>query len=191
MHGVILYHLRQFAVERFGPDCWDNAQAAAGLEDQVYVPVRLYPDGDMDALVAALEDETALHRNDLLEAFGKWVIPPLINMYRALIPRHWNARDFLLNVEEQVHQKVVRLKDPEARPPRIEARELAPSFIFNEGEAFGWEPESGHADPSGTAMAYSVRAREMGASVVLESPALGVEVRDGRVRAGTNLETVE
>ena len=87
MHGVILYHLRQFAVERFGPDCWDNAQAAAGLEDQVYVPVRLYPDGDMDALVAALEDETALHRNDLLEAFGKWVIPPLINMYRALIPR--------------------------------------------------------------------------------------------------------
>ena len=129
MHGVILYHLRQFAVGRFGPDCWDNAQAAAGLEDQVYVPVRLYPDGDMDALVAALEDETALHRNDLLEAFGKWVIPPLINMYRALIPRHWNARDFLLNVEEQVHQKVVRLKDPEARPPRIEVRELAPGVL--------------------------------------------------------------
>ncbi|WP_370209502.1 heme NO-binding domain-containing protein [Alloalcanivorax venustensis] len=129
MHGVILYHLRQFAVERFGPDCWDNAQAAAGLEDLVYVPVRLYPDGDMDALVAALEDETALHRNDLLEAFGKWVIPPLINMYRALIPRHWNARDFLLNVEEQVHQKVVRLKDPEARPPRIEVRELAPGVL--------------------------------------------------------------
>jgi len=93
------------------------------------VPVRLYPDGDMDALVAALEDETALHRNDLLEAFGKWVIPPLINMYRALIPRHWNARDFLLNVEEQVHQKVVRLKDPEARPPRIEVRELAPGVL--------------------------------------------------------------
>ena len=129
MHGVILYHLRQFAVERFGPDCWDNAQAAAGLEERVYVPVRLYPDGDMDALVAALEDETALHRNDLLEAFGKWVIPPLINMYRALIPRHWNARDFLLNVEEQVHQKVVRLKDPEARPPRIEVRELAPGVL--------------------------------------------------------------
>ncbi|HEX5677063.1 MAG TPA: heme NO-binding domain-containing protein [Alcanivorax sp.] len=129
MHGVILYHLRQFAVERFGPDCWDNAQAAAGLETQVYVPVRLYPDGDMDALVAALEEETALHRNDLLEAFGKWVIPPLINMYRALIPRHWSARDFLLNVEEQVHQKVVRLKDPEARPPRIEVRELAPGVL--------------------------------------------------------------
>lgn len=129
MHGVILYHLRQFAVERFGPDCWENAQAAAGLETQVYVPVRLYPDDEMDALVAALEEETALHRNDLLEAFGKWVIPPLINMYRALIPRHWNARDFLLNVEEQVHQKVVRLKDPQARPPRIDVRELAPGVL--------------------------------------------------------------
>ena len=77
----------------------------------------------------------ALHRNDLLEAFGKWVIPPLINMYRALIPRHWNARDFLLNVEEQVHQKVVRLKDPEARPPRIEVLSWPPAC---------WKSATGH-----------------------------------------------
>ena len=66
-----------------------------------------------------------------------------------------------------------------------EARELAPSFVLNEGEAFGWEPESGHADPSGTALAYSVRAREMGASVVLESPARDIEIEGGRVVAVT------
>ncbi|MCH8207550.1 MAG: hypothetical protein IIA62_00580, partial [Nitrospinae bacterium] len=68
-----------------------------------------------------------------------------------------------------------------------EARELAPSFVLNEGEAFGWEPESGHADPSGTALAYSVRAREMGASVVLESPALDIVIEGGRVVAVTTV----
>ena len=64
-----------------------------------------------------------------------------------------------------------------------EARELAPAFDLHEGEGFAWEPESGHGDPSGTAMAYSTRARELGASVVLESPAQSVVIENGRVVA--------
>ena len=66
-----------------------------------------------------------------------------------------------------------------------EAHELAPAFHLGEGEAFAWEPQSGHGDPSGTALAYSTRARELGAQVVLESPALSVEVSNGRVVAVT------
>ena len=62
-----------------------------------------------------------------------------------------------------------------------EARELVPAFTLQEGESVAWEPESGHADPSGTALAYSVRAREMGARVVLESPAKDVGIEKGRV----------
>ena len=68
---------------------------------------------------------------------------------------------------------------------REEARELAPAFELEEGEAFAWEPESGHADPSGTALAYSTRARELGAQVVLESPVYNVEITGGRVVAVT------
>jgi len=64
-----------------------------------------------------------------------------------------------------------------------EARGLAPAFHFDEGEAFAYEPESGHGDPSGTAMAYSTRARELGATVLLQSPAQTVEVCAGRVVA--------
>ena len=66
-----------------------------------------------------------------------------------------------------------------------QARELAPGFVLEADEAFAWEPDSGHADPSGTAMAYSARARDLGANVVLESPAMDVEVRGGRVVAVT------
>jgi glycine/D-amino acid oxidase-like deaminating enzyme len=66
-----------------------------------------------------------------------------------------------------------------------EARELAPGFVLNEGEAFVWEPESGHADPSGTAMAYANQARELGADIILESPANEVEIDNGKVVAVT------
>ena len=68
---------------------------------------------------------------------------------------------------------------------RDEAHELAPAFALGETEAFAWEPESGHCDPSGTALAYSTRARDMGAKVVLESPATSVEISGGKVVAVT------
>ena len=68
---------------------------------------------------------------------------------------------------------------------RQEAEELAPHFHFGDDEAFAYEPESGHADPSGTGLAYATRARELGAEVVLESPALDVEIANDRVRAVT------
>ena len=69
-----------------------------------------------------------------------------------------------------------------------EAQELAPGFDYADGESYAWEPQSGHADPSGTAMAYAARSREMGAEIILESPVADVEIADGRVvavRTGT------
>ena len=68
---------------------------------------------------------------------------------------------------------------------RQEAKELAPAFELGETEAFAWEPESGHGDPSGVALAYSTRSRELGARVVLESPATSVEIDGGKVVAVT------
>ncbi len=65
----------------------------------------------------------------------------------------------------------------------MEARELAPAFHFGEDEHFAWEDQSGHGDASGTALAYVTRARELGASIALESPALEVETSNGRVTA--------
>ena len=61
-----------------------------------------------------------------------------------------------------------------------EAQELAPAFDYADGESYAWEPQSGHADPSGTAMAYAARSREMGAEILLESPVTDVEIENGR-----------
>ena len=64
-----------------------------------------------------------------------------------------------------------------------EAKELAPGFFVEDCGGIAYEPESGHADPSGTAMAYASRAREMGVEIALENPALELELKGGRVRA--------
>lgn len=71
---------------------------------------------------------------------------------------------------------------------REEAREIAPGFYVDDCAAIAYEPVSGYADPSGTATAYSVRARGLGASVMLRSPARSIEVAGGKVIAVTTAD---
>ena len=66
---------------------------------------------------------------------------------------------------------------------REEGRELAPSFAFADDETLFWEPETGYGDPYKVTSAYVIRAKEMGARVELDLPALGIEVEGGHVVA--------
>ena len=76
---------------------------------------------------------------------------------------------------------------------REDAAELAPAFYLDDCAGIAYEPLSGHADPSGTALAYAARARELGARVRLQAPADSVEVSGGKVTAvvvnGERIET--
>ena len=76
---------------------------------------------------------------------------------------------------------------------REDAAELAPAFHLDDCAGIAYEPLSGHADPSGAALAYAARARELGARVRLKAPAESVEVSGGRVTAvvanGERIET--
>ncbi len=66
---------------------------------------------------------------------------------------------------------------------REDAKEVAPGFYLDDCAAIAYEPQSGYADPSGTAAAYARRARDLGATVQLQTPATGIEVTGGRVVA--------
>ena len=76
---------------------------------------------------------------------------------------------------------------------REDAAEIAPAFYLDDCAGIAYEPLSGHADPSGTALAYAARARELGARVRLQAPVESVEVAGGRVTAvvsdGERVET--
>ena len=62
-----------------------------------------------------------------------------------------------------------------------DAAEIAPGFHLDDCAAIAYEPLSGHADASGTAMAYATRARQLGVRMALRSPASGLEIAGGKV----------
>ena len=118
MHGVIVTNFKRYLDEFIGTDAWGEVVSAAGLQGKTYLPVALYPDEEMEALLRAAELATGLRRDDLLADFGEWVIGPLIDMYQAMIPANCDAMAFLLNMQ-QVHERILRLKDPAAKAPNI------------------------------------------------------------------------
>ena len=65
-----------------------------------------------------------------------------------------------------------------------DVEEIAPMVRTFEGESFAYEPESGYADPYSVTTGYANAARDRGAAIRSESPAVGIEITaqsgDGR-----------
>ena len=61
--------------------------------------------------------------------------------------------------------------------------DIAPMIAVADHEAMGWEPQSGYADPYLVTSSYANRARDLGAEIHLGTPAVGIEIAHGRVRA--------
>ena len=64
-----------------------------------------------------------------------------------------------------------------------DVQEIAPMVRTYDGESFAYEPESGYADPYSVTTGYANAARDRGARILAESPAVGVEITTNRVSA--------
>ena len=62
-----------------------------------------------------------------------------------------------------------------------QAKEVAPHLHFSESDTICFEPQSGYADPPSVGQGFASAARSMGAKVLLDTPALDVEIVDDRV----------
>ncbi len=62
-------------------------------------------------------------------------------------------------------------------------QEIAPMVRTYGGESFAYEPESGYADPYSVTTGYANAARDRGARIMSESPAVGIEISANRVTA--------
>jgi len=124
MHGTMFVHLRRYTEERLGGTAWNEILIAAGLGPRVYLPIRSYPDEEMEAIVGAASGTAELEIPQLLESFGEYVAPHLLAMYRHLLKPEWRTLEVLLHVEETAH-RAVRVEQPGAAPPYLAARRIS------------------------------------------------------------------
>jgi predicted hydrocarbon binding protein len=128
MHGTIFAELKQFVTARLGDGAWERLLETAGLGLRVYLPIRAYPDEELNRIVMAASETTGIAPAPLLEQFGLFIAPHLLAMYRSLLRPEWKTLDVVEHAESTAH-RAVRLQQPEATPPYLQAERTGPNQV--------------------------------------------------------------
>ncbi len=128
MHGIILSELKRYVLARHGDEAWRKVLQEAGRSDTTYLASGTYPDEDTGALVAAASRLTGTAVPALLEDFGEYIAPHLLEIYAPIMRPSWRTLDVIEKTEESVH-RVVRLKNPGAEPPELRAERRSPEEV--------------------------------------------------------------
>jgi len=101
---------------RSGSQCTERSSSSgllkeAGLGQRNYDAFETYPDEEAGRLVATASRITGANAPAILEDFGEFIAPDLLEMYWALVKPEWKTLDVIEHTEEAIHE-VVRLKNP-------------------------------------------------------------------------------
>ena len=128
MHGIVLMELKKHVEQAYGPQTWSALLLAAGLPGTFYNAMGEYPDADVMALVAAASKATGKSQDQVLEGFGRFLVPDLVETYRFLISPSWDALDLIEHTESTIHT-VVRTRDG-ATPPVLDVTRVGPDSVM-------------------------------------------------------------
>jgi hypothetical protein len=129
MHGTIFTELEKFVGARLGDGAWVKLKTAAGIEPgKAYDVFGVYPDEELSALVTTASSITGLPATALLEDFGEFVAPDLLEMYWGAIDPQWRTLDVIEHTETTIHT-VVRLDHRGATPPYLHATRTGPDEV--------------------------------------------------------------
>lgn len=121
MHGTIFSELQQFVAARLGEGAWEQLKRNAGIDPaKQYEIFRSYPDEEVGSLVGAASAMTGIAVSDLLEDFGEFIAPDLLEMYWGAIDPAWRTLDVIEHTESTIHA-VVRIDHKDSSPPYLKA----------------------------------------------------------------------
>jgi predicted hydrocarbon binding protein len=123
MHGLIFVELKKYVESKYNHETWELLLEKAGLKHQMYLASAVYPDGDALSLVTLACQATGLSSAAVLEDFGSFMVPDLIEQYKFLVKPEWGLLEFLENTEETIH-KIMRFHKG-VTPPRLAVHRVA------------------------------------------------------------------
>jgi len=125
MHGMIYDELKSYVEARHGSETWKLLLRESGVGwPKLYLPIRSYSDEDALALVTTASRLTGAQASAILEDFGEYLVPSLLEMYGMLIKPEWRTLDLIEHTETTIH-KVVRETSPGARPAELQCTRVS------------------------------------------------------------------
>jgi|SRR6185436_3202781 len=128
MQGLIYVELERFVRTRFGDETWLVVLDKAGLSHRAYETGQSYPDAEVVRLVTTAAAMMHTPVQGLLESYGEFIVPRLLEIYGEHLDRGWRTLEVIAHTERAIHE-VVRRQDREADPPRLRTLRLSPDEV--------------------------------------------------------------
>lgn len=128
MQGLIHIELERFGRSALGEETWARVARDAGVAGKVYAPTERYDDADVIAVVVAAAKETGTGPQSLLEAFGRSIVPTLMDTFGRLVDPDWRTLELIANTEALIHT-ALRESDERARPPLLRTTPRPPDSL--------------------------------------------------------------
>lgn len=120
MHGTIFFELKKYVEAKLGREAWDKLLSEADLGARTYEVMADFPDSELINLIVTASRMTQAPIPAILEDFGEFIAPDLLQMYAGVINPAWKTLDVIQHTEDEIH-RVVRLHNPDAHPPMLKA----------------------------------------------------------------------
>ena len=112
MKGFIFKSLLDFTEESFGLAFVDQMISEVELDSEgVYVTFESYPFAELVALATYVSQQRQIALEDLLEAFGLFILPELIGRHDYVVQNYTHPLDLIQGIEAHIHTEVRKLYD--------------------------------------------------------------------------------
>jgi hypothetical protein len=127
MKGVVFDILRDMVEDSYGLEGWQNILDGAGSKG-IYVSTKTYDDAELIGLVSAASEITKIPMNDLIFAFGEYMIPSFYKRFPHFFEGPPNFIKFLISVDQIIHVEVRKLF-PDAGLPTFDYNDEKPDGL--------------------------------------------------------------
>lgn len=126
MHGIIHKSLKGYVEAELPDESWDEVMDAAGIEPKLYLPVSHYPDEEVTAIVEALAERTDHTEETLLVDFGEFLVPELLDTFKAHVRDDWATIDLLENLRS-IYEDIA--SNDETSPPDVDTERVGDDAV--------------------------------------------------------------
>jgi hypothetical protein len=129
MLGMVFTELLDMLEQRFSPELVDQVLGAAELpHGGAYTAVGYYPHAELQRILLALSAQTGLGEEELVRAFGEFLLKRFHQRYPQLFAGCGGLYDFLAGIDGHIHVEVRKLY-PQAQLPRFELLERSARHV--------------------------------------------------------------
>jgi hypothetical protein len=129
IHGSMFVLLKKFVDNTNAKDTWTLLLKDAVIPEGNYAMHMNYPASDFFSIVRSIAKLKGVNENEVKERFGEYLVPDLLQLYKAYVNPEWKTFDMLLNTELVMH-KAVRKEESKADPPVLNISRVHDKLIM-------------------------------------------------------------